>query len=205
MRTIKITSLCKRLGGEQLFDGMSLTAETGEIIGIRGTTGTGKTTLLRCIAGLEDHSGTVETDGDISYLFQEPRMPPWMDVRSNILLPLKLQGQEVTDNHLERMNELARRLDVDAHLEKEITEVSGGQQQRILQIRALINDPDIVLMDEPFRSLDESTREQAYEEVLGLCREEGRTVVTASHQPEMENHVDRVIDLHQHPGATGAR
>lgn len=205
MGTISIQDFSKRFGEAPLFSGFSLEAEPGDIIGIQGPTGTGKTTLLRCIAGLEDYEGTIEVGGDLGYLFQDPRIAPWMDVRKNILLPLYLQDRDVTDAHIDRMEYLADRLGVGEHLDKQVHEISGGQKQRILQVRALLHEPDILLLDEPFKSLDAQTRSRVYDEVLGLCREEGRTVLIASHQPDIDDHVDRAIDLRQHPAVSGER
>lgn len=95
--TVRIKGFSKKYGNEEVFQNLDLEIEEGEILEIRGETGTGKTTLKRCIAGLEDHQGEIEVNGEIAYVFQEERTLPWLNVRKNITTPLKLKGEELTE------------------------------------------------------------------------------------------------------------
>ena len=197
MGKITVENLSKSFDKKNIFHKFDMEVQEGEILGIRGKTGIGKTTLLRCIADLENYEGNIDKEGEISYLFQKPRLLPWMNVRKNILLPFKLQKKDVKEKHLERMKELSKNLDVDGHLDKRIGEISGGQKQRVLQIRALITKPDILLLDEPFSSLDSKTREEAYNKILETCKDENITTLVASHYEDIRPMMDRVIEFQE--------
>lgn len=193
--TIKINEFSKSYENETVFENFNLEMEQGEILEVRGETGKGKTTLKRCIAGLEDHEGEIEVNGEIAYVFQDERTLPWLNVRKNITTPLKLKGEKVTEEKNREIENLADRLGVEKHLDKKIEEVSGGQLQRILLIRALITDPDLMLLDEPFNSLDTSTRKQIYREITNICEERDISVLIASHKDDLDEFAERKIDL----------
>lgn len=196
--SIKIDKFSKKYADEEVFKDFDLEMEEGEILEIRGETGTGKTTLKRCIAGLEDYKGRIEVDGEIAYVFQDQRTLPWLNVRKNILIPLKLKSESITKEKTAEMKKLAERLDVKEHLNKNIEDVSGGQLQRLLLIRALLTDPDILILDEPFNSLDERTRNQIYQELTEICKEKNISVLIASHTSDIHKFADRTIDLQEH-------
>lgn len=195
--SIKIKEFSKSYENEKVFENFNLEMEQGEILEISGETGKGKTTLKRCIAGLEDHEGEIEVDGEIAYVFQDERTLPWLNVRKNITTPLKLKGEKITEEKTKEMEKLAQRLGVQKHLDKKIEEVSGGQLQRILLIRALVTDPDLMLLDEPFNSLDKSTRKQIYKEITEICDERNISVLIASHKDDLDEFAERTIDLNR--------
>lgn len=194
--SLEINDLNKSFGSEQVLKDFNLDMDPGEIVQVEGETGRGKTTLKRCISGLEEYEkGKVDVNGDIAHVFQDERVLPWLNVKKNILLSLQLKNEEITEDKLDQMIELARRLGVDDHLDKKIDQVSGGQLQRLLLIRALITGPSVLLLDEPFNSLDSSTRNRIYSEVLEICKEKGIAVLVASHNEDLDSFVDRKISL----------
>ncbi len=205
MGAIRIENLSKKYRNKQIFDNFGLKVEEGEIHGIKGRTGIGKTTLMRCIAGLEDFSGTIETNGEVSYLFQDSRLLPWKNIRENILMPFKLQGRKITEEEIQRMHKLARQFDIEKHLDKQFNQVSGGQKQKALQVRSLVTDPDILLLDEPFKSHDTHTRLKAYKEIINICKNEQKSVVLSSHHQDMEKVTDRVLDFHKASGVSNLK
>lgn len=194
--SLEINDINKSFGTEQVLDDFNLDMDSGEIVQVEGETGRGKTTLKRCISGLENYEkGEINVNGDIAHVFQDERVLPWLNVKKNILLSLQLKNEEITEDKLEEILQLAQRLGVDNHLDKKVNQVSGGQLQRLLLIRALITDPDVLLLDEPFNSLDSSTRNRIYSEVLGICKEKGMAVLVASHNEDLDSFVDRKISL----------
>lgn len=201
---IQIKNLRKSYNKRKVFHGFNLEVSTGKIKVIRGENGIGKTTLMHCIAGIEDFGGKIEKEGELSYLFQDARLLPWMNIRRNILMPIKLQGEEIRDRHVKRMEKLAEELSVKEHLSKKVGEVSGGQKQKAMQIRALINNPDVLLLDEPFQSHDNQTRMESYENIFSICREEGNTVLVSSHRRDMEKVVDETVNLKGRKGVVNS-
>lgn len=194
--SININRLTKSYGDQKIFEDVNLSVQKGEIAEIKGETGKGKTTLKRCIAGLEDYEeGSIDVQGDIAYVFQDERVMPWLNVRKNILLPLKLRNEKTTEEKLQMMHDIASSLRVEQHLDKDIREVSGGQLQRLLLVRALVTEPEVLLLDEPFNSLDTETRQQIYREVLEICEEKDITVLVASHNEDLDNFVNRSVAL----------
>jgi len=192
---ITTQKLSKDYNGKKVFENLNLQLNKGEILEIKGNSGEGKTTLKRCIAGLEEYNGQIDIDGDISFVFQEKRVLPWLNVMNNILAPLKLGNHEIDDKKVEEIKEIAEKFEVDEHLQKDINEVSGGELQRLMVLRGLITEPEILLLDEPFNSVDEKTRSDIYEKFLKICREKELSVLIASHNQDLENLVDRRVSL----------
>ena len=193
-------AVCKTYadGTEALRD-IHLTAANGEILGILGGSGCGKTTLLRLIAGL-DHpsSGVIRTEASISAVFQEPRLLPWLDVASNIALGGRSLPKEVRQR---RTAGLLERIGLPGYGRRLPKDLSGGQQQRVAIARALIGHPEILLLDEPFSALDAITRGSLHELLLGLWQELRPTVVMVTHDVEEAVVLaDRILVLRPHPG-----
>jgi NitT/TauT family transport system ATP-binding protein len=179
-----------------------------EFLCVLGPSGCGKTTLLRVLAGLDKAtSGNVIFPGKdsphVGLVFQESNLMPWRTVLDNILLPLEITG---IDTQAARQQALDV---VDLVGLQDFTEVwpaslSGGMAQRVAIARALIQDPDLLLLDEPFRSLDALTREQMGVELLRVWQARRKTVVMVTHSiSEALLLADRVLVLTQRPSRIG--
>jgi NitT/TauT family transport system ATP-binding protein len=208
---IAIRQLSKsyQLGGGQVkaLEAFDLSIGDGEFVCVLGPSGCGKTTLLRILAGLETPS-----QGEIvvkrgrqdrpltSMIFQENSVFPWMRVRDNVAFGLRIrrlprQGQQAAVQHFLDLCGLAPFADAYPH------QLSGGMKQRVSVARAFANDPEILLMDEPFAALDEQTKITLQQELLRLWNETRKTVVFITHSiDEALVLADRVIVMSGRPG-----
>ena len=168
---------------------VSFDIREGEFLAVVGPSGCGKTTLLRILAGLAPVSaGEVMLQGKsvrepsdgIGVVFQEPVLLPWRTVRENVLLPVEVRGGDRAAGE-RRTLDLLRLVGLGEFADRHVWELSGGMQQRVSIARALINDPLLLLMDEPFGALDAMTREQMNVELLRICEETGKTTVFITH------------------------
>ena len=188
---------------------MSLSIERNEFVSIVGPSGCGKSTLLRLIAGLlPPSSGRVTIDSvavegprrDIGIVFQAPTLLPWADVLDNVLFPLKILHR-LEPGSPDKARELLHLVGLADFERKMPSELSGGMQQRASICRALIPDPDILLMDEPFGALDALTREEMSLELLRIWRERPKTIFFVTHSvPEAVLLADRVCVMTARPG-----
>jgi len=188
---------------------VSLAIERNEFVSIVGPSGCGKSTLLRLIAGLiGPSSGQVAIDGaavdgprrDIGVVFQAPTLLPWANVLDNVLFPLKILHRLAPDSPA-KARELLRLVGLSDFERKMPSELSGGMQQRTSICRALITDPDILLMDEPFGALDALTREEMSLELLRIWQEQPKTIFFVTHSvPEAVLLADRVCVMTARPG-----
>lgn len=187
---VEFRDVSKRFGaGPLVLDRISFAAQERDFASIIGPSGCGKSTLLRLIAGLSPvTSGTLTVEGkipddaaaDLAFVFQEPTLLPWATVASNIELPLKLRG--VTPDT--RAAVRSRVLDLVRLGEKADAfprQLSGGQKMRVSIARALSLSPKILLLDEPFGSLDEMTREHLNEELLAIREQQAWTAFFVTH------------------------
>ena len=170
-------------------DEINLEVQKGEVICILGPSGCGKSTLLNIIAGfLPPSGGEVRVDGrpviepgpDRGFVFQEFALFPWRTVLENIEFGPVLKGMEKTGRHA-RARELIQRIHLTGFEDKYPFELSGGMKQRVGIARALANDPEVLLMDEPFGALDAQTRRVMQEELLKLLGETKKTVLFVTH------------------------
>lgn len=162
----------------------------GELISLVGPSGCGKTTLLRILAGLIPHSSGEVTIGnlnspfnpkkDIGMVFQQPLLLKWRRVLQNVLLPAEILGLPLKESR-ERARDLLNMVGLDGFEDKYPYELSGGMQQRAAIARALIHDPKLVLMDEPFGALDALTREKMNLELLDIWRKSQKTIIFVTH------------------------
>ena len=188
---------------------VSLAIERNEFVSIVGPSGCGKSTLLRLIAGLiGPSSGQVAIDGvavegprrDIGVVFQAPTLLPWSNVLENVLFPLKILHRLASDSPA-RARDLLHLVGLSDFERKMPSELSGGMQQRTSICRALITDPDILLMDEPFGALDALTREEMSLELLRIWQEQPKTIFFVTHSvPEAVLLADRVCVMTARPG-----
>ena len=182
--------------GLLILDRVSLRIRAGERVALLGRSGCGKSTLLQIISGLLKPSfGEVEIDGRIvdhpsprwNLMFQKPLLLPWLDVAGNVALGLRFNGRGK-----EAAAQVVRLLDtVGLHGfgARAVTELSGGQQQRVALARSLATDPEILLLDEPYASLDPVTRAALRTEVRTIAAELGLTLLLVTHD------VDDALDL----------
>lgn len=166
----------------------SLIINRNEFIAIVGQSGCGKTTLLNILSGFSSFEGNISIFGendikpssDRTVVFQENAVFPWMNVFENIEYSLRLQKISKI-KRVKRVNELVKLVDLEGSEEKYPNQLSGGMKKRVDIARAIANYPDIVLMDEPFGSLDYQTRKELQKKLKGLLSEEPKTVVFVTH------------------------
>jgi NitT/TauT family transport system ATP-binding protein len=183
--------------------------EAGEFITVVGPSGCGKSTLLRIIAGILpggtgslSHAGTpiIGPSRSIGVVFQAPVLLPWRTALENVLVPIEIQRRGRA-GHIEKARNLLRMVGLEGFEGKYPRELSGGMQQRVGIARALIHDPDLLLMDEPFGALDAMTCEQMNLELLRIWGGSGKTVMLVTHSiPEAVFLADRIIVMSPRPG-----
>jgi NitT/TauT family transport system ATP-binding protein len=191
-------------------DQVSLDIRANEFIALVGPSGCGKSTLLRILAGLiKPSAGRVEVGGQAlaeprertGIVFQAATLLPWANVLDNILFPLRVAGKPVTGALRETARELIKVAGLTGFETRSPRELSGGMQQRVAICRALLNDPDLLLMDEPFGALDALTREEMTLELLRIWAARPKTVVFVTHSiPEAVLLADRVVVMSARPG-----
>ena len=205
MSEITLNGITKRYGdGFEAVQDMNLEIEDGEFMILVGPSGCGKSTALRMIAGLEDITeGELKIGGDvvnqmapkdrdIAMVFQNYALYPHMSVRENMAFPLKLAGVD-SSTIKSKVEEVAKVLDLEQHLDRKPANLSGGQRQRVAMGRAIVRDPKAFLMDEPLSNLDAKLRVQMRTEVARLQNELGTTTVYVTHdQTEAMTLGDRV-------------
>jgi len=173
--------------GVVALDRFDLAVREGEFLSLLGPSGCGKSTALRIIAGLSEPSaGRVDwRDGvaarrGIGFVFQEPTLMPWATVSDNVRLPLRLRGEHAADA-APRVQEALDRVGLAAFAGAYPRELSGGMKMRVSIARALVTQPALLLMDEPFAALDEITRFKLNDDLIALWRALGKTVVFVTH------------------------
>jgi NitT/TauT family transport system ATP-binding protein len=193
---------------------LDLDIARGEFVSLLGPSGCGKSTALRIIAGLASptsgsvqvsyHAGEVRPGHSIGFVFQEPTLMPWTTVRENVRLPLKLANAAAGETDA-RIAEALSRVGLSEFADAYPRELSGGMKMRVSLARALVTDPDILLMDEPFAALDEITRFRLNNDLLTLWRKLNKTVVFVTHSVFESVYLSqRVVVMTQRPGRIGA-
>ena len=189
---LEIKDLSVELNKTRILKGIDLEIEDGEYLSLLGPSGCGKSTLLKTIAGLIPvSSGTVSLGGEIinevpAYkrgtviVFQDMRLFPNMTVAENVAYPLRIKGMNKSER-LRKAEEYLGYVRLDGLGDRKISRLSGGQQQRVALARALASEPQIVLLDEPFSSLDENLREDMRKLVKDLHRRFHMTTVMVTH------------------------
>jgi len=180
----------------------------GELVSLLGPSGCGKSTALRLIAGLSAPSsgsvGVATRAGGagrgIGFVFQEPTLMPWTDVRENVRLPLKLAHMPAAEANA-RVKDALAQVGLAEFAGAYPRELSGGMKMRVSLARALVTDPDILLMDEPFAALDEITRFRLNNDLLSLWRRLRKTIIFVTHSVFESVYLSqRVIVMSARPG-----
>jgi NitT/TauT family transport system ATP-binding protein len=186
----------------------------GEFVSLLGPSGCGKSTALRLIAGLDvptsgsvgvaHHADPSHAKNAIGFVFQEPTLMPWTSVRENVLIPLKLAHAPAAEADA-RVSEVLAQVGLAEFAEAYPRELSGGMKMRVSLARALVTDPDILLMDEPFAALDEITRFRLNNDLLSLWRNLRKTVIFVTHSVFESVYLSqRVVVMTARPGRIGA-
>lgn len=189
---------------------LDLTVRRGQFVSLLGPSGCGKSTALRIIAGLSEPStGSVHVAGardrsrdnhNIGFVFQEPTLMPWATVRDNVQLPLKLAHVSQA-TAMSRVDQALAQVGLMEFAEVYPRELSGGMKMRVSLARALVTDPDILLMDEPFAALDEITRFRLNNDLLTLWRSLRKTIVFVTHSVFESVYLSqRVLIMTSRPG-----
>ncbi len=196
----------------EVLKNINLSIDEGEFVSIMGPSGSGKSTLLYLIGGLDKpSSGRIrikgrELDGmnddqesklrrqEIGFIFQFYNLIPNLNVEENIMLPILLDGKKLRDYRkvLDEILETVGLADRRRHTPREL---SGGQQQRVAIARALINQPDIILADEPIGNLDTKTGTEIMELLAKINRENGKTIIQVTHSKEAADYGQRIIHV----------
>jgi NitT/TauT family transport system ATP-binding protein len=194
----------------------SMEITEGEFVSILGASGCGKSTLIRMLDGIiAPSAGNIYIDGEpvngrggmppalrrkVGFIFQQPNLLPWYSVRENVALPLRilgLKGKEWED----RVDTLLAMVGLEKYADASPAEISGGMLQRVGVIRALVHNPEILLMDEPFGALDELYREQLDMELLQIWQKTGQTIIFITHNIEEAVLMSsRIFVMGTHPG-----
>jgi ABC-type multidrug transport system ATPase subunit len=180
----------------EVLDGANLTVRPGELVGVVGENGSGKSTLMRVLVGsLEADAGRVEVDGEVGWCPQEPLLYERLTVRETFRLFGEAYGLS-DDAVAEATERLAGRLGFAAFLDRRIDRLSGGNRQKVNLSVALLHDPEVLLLDEPYTGFDWETYLAFWDLTEELC-ERGTAVVVISHFVEDRERFDRVYELEE--------
>ena len=187
---------------------VDLTLHSGEFVSLVGPSGCGKSTILRLIAGLiVPTTGTVSVDGkpvtkpspERGMVFQKPTLFPWLTVEKNLAFSLRMQGK--LKGNEDRVHRMLDVIGLDAFKDDYPDQLSGGMAQRVALVRSLINEPDILLLDEPLGALDAFTRMNMQDEILRIWKETGMTAIMVTHDVDEAVYLsDKVVVMTPRPG-----
>jgi NitT/TauT family transport system ATP-binding protein len=206
---VEFVSVRKRFGGDAAVEDISLSVAPGEFLVLVGPSGCGKSTLLNMLAGmLRPDAGTITVNGrpitapgpDRAVVFQDHALFPWLTAAQNVSFGLRMAGVGRAERQ-DRVEAALRKVHLLPSARKLVHELSGGMRQRIAIARALVMDPDVLLMDEPFAALDAQTRTLMHEQLQELWGDARKTIVFVTHSVgEAVRLADRIVVLHAHPG-----
>lgn len=195
-----------------IFENINLHIQRGEFIVLLGRSGSGKSTFLNLLSGMEppdsgnviingvnitdlsEHKRTLFRRHHIGFVFQAYNLIPTLTVMENLLLPLELINK-VTRQDRDYVNELLEQLELSNRFNTYPDRLSGGEQQRIAIARALVHQPDVVFADEPTGNLDLETGQQVLSLLDTLVKKAGKTLIMATHSPEVIGKADRVFSI----------
>lgn len=197
----------------EIIDNIDAEFQQGEIVALIGKSGSGKTTLLNLISGIDrpdsgevwignkllndltEEELTLIRRNNIGIVFQFFNLIPTLSVIENVRLPKDLNGSNDSES-ISRAEKLLKRVGLGDRLNSYPDILSGGEQQRVAIARALINNPDIIIADEPTGNLDEDTAKEILELLLEVTRESEKTMIMATHSTEVINYADKVYTIH---------
>ncbi|MEV6491693.1 ABC transporter ATP-binding protein [Actinoplanes sp. NPDC051633] len=209
---IEVTGLVRDFGNVHAVRGVSFTAAHGELVAVRGRPGAGKTTLLNLIGGLDrptagrvtvaGHDVTAASDRElralrrdtVGFVFQSFGLIPILSAAENIGVPMRLTRRPAAERE-ERVAMLLELVGLGAHAAQRPYELSGGQQQRVAVARALANDPQVLIADEPTGQLDAETARSIMELLRAVVTARGTTALVATHDTTLIEQADRVLTL----------
>ena len=189
--TVTVRGLVREFGPRRVLDDLDLVVRQGEFVALLGRSGSGKSTLLRVLAGIDrEADGEIAVNGTVSVAFQQPRLLPWRRVWRNVSLGLHgVDGREVADKALAEVQ-------LTDHAQAWPLTLSGGEAQRVSLARALVREPDLLLLDEPFGALDALTRLAMHRLVDDLWQRHRPSVLLVTHDvDEALTLADRVLVL----------
>jgi NitT/TauT family transport system ATP-binding protein len=200
---LEVENLSKRFGEEEpyVIEGLDFQVNKGEFICLLGASGCGKSTLLNILADLDSPTlGKVHVADRPTLMFQDASLMPWLTAGQNVELALRIMGIG-KEQRRTRVQELLELVHLGSAFDKRPHELSGGMRQRVSIARALAQEKSILLMDEPFAALDAITRDFLHEELLGIWKRTGLTVVFVTHNVrEAVRLGQRVILMSSKPG-----
>jgi putative spermidine/putrescine transport system ATP-binding protein len=195
MAHLHVNGVVKRFGQQTVVDGLDFAVKRGEVVSLLGPSGCGKTTLLRMIAGLvHADEGSITLAGrelaaipahrrNVSVVFQSYALFPHLSVRENVAFGPRARGVVLADA-TKRVDEVLSLVRMQAFADGPVTQLSGGQQQRVAVARALVVQPDLLLLDEPFSALDRKLRETMQIELKALLKARGMTAIFVTHDQD---------------------
>lgn len=210
---IQAQDIYKRYGSVEVIRGIDLEVPKSKFTAIIGKSGSGKSTLLGIISGLEKpDKGRVLVQGSdifsldddgmarlrrnsIGIVFQSFNLVPSLTALENVLLPVVFEREKSAAEYHERASELLEKVGVLERANHRPSEMSGGEQQRVAIARALINEPDILLADEPTGNLDETTAKGVFDLLIGLGRDSGTTLLMVTHDLDIAAKADKKIEI----------
>ena len=209
---IRIDNIHKSFGQLEVLKGVSLRVKKGEIVSIVGPSGAGKTTLLQIMGTLDTpDKGTISIQGEekstmnerklsafsnkqIGFVFQFHQLLPEFTALENVMIPAFIAGRKQKETEEKALN-LLELLGLKDRASHKPSELSGGEKQRVAVARALINDPDVILADEPSGSLDSKSKEELHKIIFNLREKLGQTFVIVTHDEELAKLTDRTINI----------
>lgn len=203
---IQLEHVRKQFGDTVALDDLTLEFKDGKLTTLLGPSGCGKSTLLNLISGIlpvtsgkiwfgeREVTGLSPDKRNIGLVFQNYALYPHMTVGENIAFPLEIK-KVAKKERMERAREFAKLLKLEEYLQRKPAQLSGGQQQRVAIARSLINNPSILLADEPTGNLDSTTSKEVLHMFKDLNRQQGITVILVTHDPKIAAFTDRAINM----------